>query len=149
MQTIQLTENGLKQGKNTSWTFHRCKSIKIFNLPYGHWTNFIQILLLFKNYAYLIDHTSQEINSKKLHVSYILHILHISCTKILCPTSFILPTIYQGFPNRSKGVGGEGRIRNFIGGNFYWVVGTWGGLILMIRNFSKAKNTFLWILNIN
>ena len=54
MQTIQLTENGLKQGKNTSWTFHRCKSIKIFNLPYGHWINFIQILLLFKNYAYLI-----------------------------------------------------------------------------------------------
>ena len=35
------------------------------------------MLLLFKNDAYHIDYTSQEINSKKFHESYTLHILHI------------------------------------------------------------------------
>ena len=40
-----------------------------------------------------MDETSQEINSKRLHESYMLHIIHISRTKILCPASFILPTI--------------------------------------------------------
>ena len=31
MQTIQLTENGLKLGKSKSLTFYRCKSTKIVN----------------------------------------------------------------------------------------------------------------------
>ena len=31
MQTIQLTENGLKRAKSKSWTFYRYKSTKIFN----------------------------------------------------------------------------------------------------------------------
>ena len=61
------------------------------------------------------DHTSQEIHSKKLHESYILHKLHISCTKILCPTSFIFLSIFQGFPNSGKGLRGFG---NFPRGNF-------------------------------
>ena len=53
--------------------------------------NLIQLFfsLLFKNHVYLIDQTSQEINQKKLQESLIVH---ISCTKILCPTCFILPT---------------------------------------------------------
>ena len=61
------------------------------------------------------DNTSEEINSKKLHQSYILHKLHISCIKILCPTSFIFLFIFQGFPNSGKGVRGFG---NFPGENF-------------------------------
>ena len=34
-------------------------------------------------------------------------------------------------------------------GFFYQVVWTWGGVILTIQTFFKAKNSFLWILNIN
>ena len=36
MQTIQLTENGLKLGKSKSLTFYRCKSTKIVNQSYRH-----------------------------------------------------------------------------------------------------------------
>ena len=32
---------------------------------------------------------------------------------------------------------------------FYLVQGTWGEVILTIRTFFKAKDSFLWILNIN
>ena len=56
----------------------------------------------------------------------------------------------QGFPNSSKGWGGGGGIRNFAEGNFFYqVAGTWGEVILAIWTFFKAKNSFLWILNIN
>ena len=57
------------------------------------------MLLLFKNDAYHIDYTSQEINSKKFHESYTLHILHI-----------------KGFPN--TGNGGGGGVENFAVGDF-------------------------------
>ena len=32
---------------------------------------------------------------------------------------------------------------------FYRVNGIWEGVILIIQTFFKAKNSFLWILNIN
>ena len=35
-----------------------------------------------------------------------------------------------------------GGIRNFAGGLFYRLVGTWGEVILTIRTFSKRKATF-------
>ena len=44
---------------------------------------------------------------------------------------------------------GGGDWKFYWGKFFYWVKGTWSGMILMIRTFCKAKNSFLWMLNIN
>ena len=49
---------------------------------------------------------------------------------------------------KSPTEGGTGS-RILLWGDFYWVKGTWGGVILMIQTFFKAKNSFLWMLNIN
>ena len=48
--------------------------------------------------------------------------------------------------------GGQGQILEseiLLEGIFYQVVRTWGEVILEIWTFSKAKNSILWILNIN
>ena len=50
----------------------------------------------------------------------------------------------QGFLNSSKGWG-ESEI--LMGKIFYQVKETWGDVILAIRTFFKANNSFLWILN--
>ena len=50
---------------------------------------------------------------------------------------------YQGFPN--SGMGGIG---NFTGRGGFFLKRTWGGVILMIQTFFKAKNSFPWMLNI-
>ena len=58
----------------------------------------------------------------------------------------------RGFLNSSKGweggvVGGESEIP--LEKILYQVKETLGDVILVIRTFFKAKNSFLWILNIN
>ena len=35
-----------------------------------------------------------------------------------------------------------------LGGSFYQAMGAWGGVVLNNQTFFKAKNSFLWILNI-
>ena len=54
------------------------------------------------------------------------------------------PLVKQGFPNSVKGLGGS---EIWLGIFFYWVVGTWGAVILTIWTFFKAKTTFCkyWI----
>ena len=41
----------------------------------------------------------------------------------------------------SGGGGGRGGIKNFTGRIFYQVKGSWGGVILRIQTFFKAKNS--------
>ena len=50
----------------------------------------------------------------------------------------------EGIPPSS-----EGESKILLGGFFYWLRETWGGVILTIQTFFKAKNSFLWILSIN
>ena len=60
--------------------------------------------------------------------------------------------IYRVFQIVVRGGGGVstqwGGIRNFTEGEgggdfFYWVLGTWGGVILTMQAFFKARNSFL------
>ena len=75
-------------------------------------------------------------------------------TENLLPVTEKYIALWQGFPNSGKGVGvGVGNLKFYWvgggGGVFYWMKGTWWEVILMIRTFFKAKNSFRWMLNIN
>ena len=54
----------------------------------------------------------------------------------------------QGFPNSNK-EWGRWNQKFCWGEYFHRAVGAWGGVILTIQTFFKARNRFLWILNIN
>ena len=43
----------------------------------------------------------------------------------------------------------SGGIENFAGGIFYHIKGSWGGVVLRIQTFFKAKNSFPQMLKIN
>ena len=66
--------------------------------------------------------------------------------------------LFKKNPNRREGGGGAGfpnsgnkwgELEILQGGFFYQAVGTWGGGILTNWTFFNAKNSSLWILNIN
>ena len=135
IQTIQLTENGLKRAKRAG-RFIEVRALKFLISHIG--TKLISLGFYFYLKTMPILWTIQiRILIKKIFTSlihYSLYIQHISHTKNLCQKSFTLPTICQGFPNSCKG---WGEFENFA------------GRILMIRTFFKVKNSLLRIVNIN
>ena len=56
----------------------------------------------------------------------------------------------QGFLNSGKGRTGGAELSEILMAKFFYHVrDTWEDVIFAIQTFFKAKNSFLWILNIN
>ena len=80
---------------------------------------------------------------------YLLAFIYVLAGSYLCISMrwfWLFLPIFQGFPNSSKGWWSKSTTPSPPMGEGK---GTRVGVILIVRNFFKVKNSFLWILNIN